>query len=165
MQQDATYISTQQAKARGSQWIVETVWTTSGPRWEPQEVRVRSAEGRAVRADTVRALPLGGLQQAVRIEAAAWRRTLAMAAAEGADVTGLFPGLPSTATVGPQRGRALTDADLQRVADVYRTAVRDGDGVTDAVRRAFSVSKSTAGKRIMRAREAGLLADIDKETL
>jgi hypothetical protein len=58
---------------------------------------------------------------------------------------------------GPQRGRTRGATDHQAVADVYLAAYRDNHPVTRAVADAFQVSPSTAGKRIMAARRAGLL--------
>ena len=64
---------------------------------------------------------------------------------------------------GPQRGRSRTLQDHQAVADVYRAAYKRGDPRTRAVADAFNVSISTAGKRIMAARKAGLLEGIGRK--
>jgi hypothetical protein len=66
------------------------------------------------------------------------------------------------ATRGPQRGRPRTRFDHQAVADVYRHAYERGTPVQQAVAEAFHVSRSTAGKRIMAARKAGLLEGIGR---
>ena len=70
--------------------------------------------------------------------------------------------LLEAAAQGPQRGRTRTLADHEGVATVYRSAYERGDPVTEAVARAFHVSRSTAGKRIMAARRAGLLEGIGR---
>jgi hypothetical protein len=46
------------------------------------------------------------------------------------------------------------------VANVYREAWDLREPVTEAVAVAFGISKSTAGKRIMAARAAGLLEGV-----
>lgn len=49
--------------------------------------------------------------------------------------------------------------DYQKVAEVYRAAVLRGDPPTKAVREAFDICQSTAGQRVQRARQAGLLPE------
>lgn len=51
----------------------------------------------------------------------------------------------------------LRRGDHERVATVYRDALRRGDNPTQAVARAFHLSTSAAAKRVARAREHGLL--------
>ena len=58
---------------------------------------------------------------------------------------------------GPQRGRSLTEADLESVVAVYRRAWENGEPVTKAVQEACYLSRDGAAKRIQRARAAGLL--------
>jgi hypothetical protein len=55
------------------------------------------------------------------------------------------------------QGKKLTDDDLSSVADVYRDAYSRGLSVQRAVAEAFGLCPSTAAKRIMKARQAGLL--------
>jgi hypothetical protein len=55
------------------------------------------------------------------------------------------------------KGKKLTDDELTSVADVYRDAYSKGLSVQKAVADAFGLCPSTAGKRIMKARQAGLL--------
>jgi transposase len=55
------------------------------------------------------------------------------------------------------RGSPTSEDELRAIAAVYLKAFGEGRPVTDAVAKHFHVSKSTAGKRIMRARAAGLL--------
>jgi hypothetical protein len=58
---------------------------------------------------------------------------------------------------GPYRGRPLSMEQLERVAAVYLDAWGKGLPVTAAVADHFCIAKSTAAKRIMAARKAGLL--------
>jgi len=62
----------------------------------------------------------------------------------------------------PQKGVAVTPDALDEVAAVYREAWKRGAPVTDAVAQRFHISRSTAGKRIMMARKAGLLDGIGR---
>ena len=59
--------------------------------------------------------------------------------------------------VGPRRGSPVPDAVLEEVAQVYRRASERGSPVTDAIAGHFHIAKSTAGKRIMKARQHGYL--------
>jgi hypothetical protein len=68
-------------------------------------------------------------------------------------------GINSLST-GSRRGSALDEDMLRNVAEVYRRAWGMGIPVTAAVADAFHIAKSTAAKRIMKARAAGLLDDI-----
>jgi hypothetical protein len=58
---------------------------------------------------------------------------------------------------GARRGEALQHEDLAEVAKVYRAATRAGEPVTRAVSERFGIASSTAAKRILMARRAGLL--------
>ena len=66
--------------------------------------------------------------------------------------------------VGPKRGSKIADDTLQEIADVYQQAQRRGSPVTYAVATHFHVSESTAGKRIMKARERGFLPPAGEHT-
>ena len=66
------------------------------------------------------------------------------------------------AAIGPQRGRLRTQHDHELVAAVYRRAYAAGEPVTAAVAEHFHISTSTASKRIMAARQAGLLEGIGR---
>jgi hypothetical protein len=57
----------------------------------------------------------------------------------------------------PRKGRKITDDDLRIVADVYRTAWRQGADPRRAVAEQFHLSDSGAAKRIRAARDAGFL--------
>ena len=56
-----------------------------------------------------------------------------------------------------QRRNRITDELLERVAAVYRRAIDDGKPPKQAVALAESVSKATAGRYVMKARERGFL--------
>ena len=63
-------------------------------------------------------------------------------------------------TVGPKRGRAgLSDDVLAEVAEIHRNALRRRQPVQQAVADAMQISRSAAAKRIMSAREKGLIPD------
>lgn len=61
------------------------------------------------------------------------------------------------ATRGAHSGKPLTHDDLQLVADLYREAHQAGYAIHRHVAERLGVSKSTAGKRIVATRRAGLL--------
>ena len=61
------------------------------------------------------------------------------------------------APVGPHRGKPTTHKQLEKVAAIYNQAKATNQPVTQAVATALNISKSTAGKQIMKAREAGLI--------
>jgi hypothetical protein len=69
-----------------------------------------------------------------------------------------------TTSVGPQRGSRISDEVLKEVADVYQRASLRGSPVTYAVATEFCVSESTAGKRIMKARQRGFLPPAGEHT-
>ena len=54
-------------------------------------------------------------------------------------------------------GKRLPDELLEEVARVYRYALQRGLPPTEAVKEALDVSRSTAGRYVVRARRAGLL--------
>jgi hypothetical protein len=141
----------------GAPWQVLTTWTYMEGRYEPVEVTVRAfspgrstmfSPSRPVVGNSIRRLPLGRLQQEARkaaaTEAAAW----------GA---GSREALALTGIAGPHRGVAASVDDLKEVAAVYLAAYWDGLSVTEAVADRFTIAKSTAAKRIMAAKKAGLL--------
>ena len=55
------------------------------------------------------------------------------------------------------RANGTTPTELERVAEIYRAALADGDPPTRAVQDAFNVSKRTASRLVSRARDAGHL--------
>lgn len=63
-------------------------------------------------------------------------------------------------TVGPRRGRAgLPDDVLKQVSEIYNTARRSRQPVQQAVADAMQISRSAAAKRIMSARQKGLISN------
>jgi hypothetical protein len=59
----------------------------------------------------------------------------------------------------PRRRRTLTPEFLEKVAEVYRTALAEGTPPTVAVGAAFGVEHSTASKYVRKARDAQLLGE------
>jgi hypothetical protein len=55
------------------------------------------------------------------------------------------------------RGAKLRDAELQEAADIYRAAFEHGDHPTEAVRKHFWLSRSSAGRWVAEARRRGFL--------
>jgi hypothetical protein len=153
-------------------------WDTSGDRAEPVSVTISG--GRAavelvpITSDMIRRLPFGSLVKqarsaAVPKEGGEWLRfaiSLDGSPPEPEDfskgdaflrrVEELRPSLAA----GSRRGSSLDEEVLGDVAHVYRQAWRAGMPVTATVAEAFHIAKSTAAKRIMKARAAGLLDDI-----
>jgi hypothetical protein len=60
----------------------------------------------------------------------------------------------------PGYSPAVAAPDLQVVADVYNDAARTGHAPTLAVEQRFGVSRSTAGRWVRAARNAGLLEPV-----
>jgi Family of unknown function (DUF6214) len=58
---------------------------------------------------------------------------------------------------GPGRGRRTTDERLERVAEIYRGALAEGRPPVNAVADDLPASRSTAGRLVGQARQAGLL--------
>jgi hypothetical protein len=128
-------------------------WGIIDGRYEPTRVTVSGGAGRKVDAQLLRRLPFGRIVDETRAqqkELATWakRRMRGRWRKEAEQVRQRW---------GPQRGVPLAKDDLQMVADVYEEARLNARPVTAAVADTFNVSKSTAGKRIMQARAAGLL--------
>jgi hypothetical protein len=148
----------------GVQVEVRSRWHLVDGRGEPYELRVIT-EGAPVTASMVRNLPLGEAMSAMhdvfldRVRV----RTISMlrhpSQMEPEVQTELVNLLRS---MGPQRGRRRTDEELEAVAYVYRQAWEARKPVTEAVATACKISRSTAGKRIMAARKAGLLEGIGR---
>jgi hypothetical protein len=152
-------------------WVLMAEWQLRGGRLEPVSVRIASdpdGDVRPVTATAIREMPLGEMLAASRqrIDWAA-RSTSDQHQSPGYSFT-LDPATDElvaqqlkTMTIdGPHRGQALSPDDLAAVAAVYRRAWANGETVTRAVQDAFHLSRGGAAKRIMRAREAGLLVDV-----
>jgi hypothetical protein len=144
--------------ADGQGWEVNSTWRVINSRAEPVEVVLRPFPPRAILADEVRRLPLGTVL-------AESRRQLVEMARDSDRMHAIAPSLPAVpdgfVSSGPQRGRRLGDDELHAVAAVYREAHGAGEPVNEAVREAFTLSKDGAAKRIMAARRAGLLNDVE----
>ncbi len=135
------------------------MWSTTGPRLEPVEVTIRSVDGHPVVADHIRAIPLGTMQREARNQAAGLAATWSKATSDSPAMRGLLPGFerPAANAGGAQRGATLTADDIAMVAAVYNQARSAGLPVTDAVAAYFTISRSAASKRIMKARASDLL--------
>jgi hypothetical protein len=150
---------------RRNVWEVFVEWRPERGRLEPAGVTVTSRTAK-VTAEAIRRLPLGTMFVDMQRHAERMFAEVATARVIGpnkhtidsspdaewrtayADVAKQF---------GTQRGRRLSHDQLETVAEVYREAYRDRKPVTKAVADATGCSLSTAGKRIMAARKAGLL--------
>jgi hypothetical protein len=161
---------------QGHQWSIDVLWTYVGARLEPAGVYVVSADDPPVplTAETLRRIPFGTLVDNYRRQEvksseellANWAKAREPGFAGHAEMEGWY--VPFTdeqaASVRemveasrPKKGRTLTNDDLQVVADVYRTAWRQGADPRRAVAEQFHLSDSGAAKRIRAARDAGLL--------
>ena len=137
--------SEHETEVDGLHYRVSIDWKLLGGRQEPVAVTIESV-GREhpVVADLIRRLPLGSIQRAHRQFWAVDKGSMAVG-------------------VGPHRGSPLTPTDLEAVAGIYEEAWQVG-GVTKAVAEAFGISSSAASKRIIKARDAGLLDGIGRPT-
>jgi hypothetical protein len=135
---------------------VRMTWAELSGRLEPISVTVTS-DGAPVIADAIRRLPIGELQRECRKE---FLGTAAEMFGHDSQYAEPVLALATLGGGGGHRGVAATEEELQVVADVYRKAWGMGDPVTEAVASHFGISRSTAAKRIMKARAAGLLDDI-----
>ncbi len=132
----------------GLPFSVVARWQIFEGRAEPVLVTVFTNPPRPVTAEQIRRLPIGSIL-------AGMRRDLAWETDRSPD----DPRQPvrEAARRGPQRGRPWVAGDLKEVAGVYREAWTFGRPVTESVAKHFAISASTASKRIMAARKAGLL--------
>jgi hypothetical protein len=139
-------------------WTLESWWRTLDGRSEPVEVRIFSLTppapyGTVVTGDAIRKLQLGQMLADSRM----WLRQSAMFWFRHPSTMDMARSDPQISALAeelilggkPQRGQALSNDDLENVADVYRSAWIDGEPVNEAVRRAFHLSKDGAAKRIM----------------
>jgi hypothetical protein len=158
---------------RGRGWNVHVIWDTQGgKRLEPQSVAVMSTE-RPVTAEVIRQLPIGTLLVEMRGEIAARITRVAKGPWEVGTAVwgGVMPTdhpeerqqlLDQASAYGVQRGKRLSADLLQIVAETYREAWNAGLPTASAVAERFGCSLSTAGKRIMAARTAGLLDGVGR---
>ncbi len=161
--------------AGSAPWLITVTWGSVNGRVEAVGVEMRSARGSdsdALEAELAKWLPPASRfddnptgRQPVPITATTWRRVpvgrlvddLRKRAAKDREALEPIVGAGAlTAWRRPRRPAA--PATLEDVAAVYREVWQRGDRKpTVAVARRFSISHSTAAKRVQRAREAGLL--------
>ena len=149
-------------------WQVDTTWGIMGGRLEVRVLTFRREDESRVTGTAVRMLPLGDVIAESRRLVSEYAATRILEPVDvdgeqvfGKQVTSEHVGLvePFLAT-GPRGGKPLTIDDLRPVAEIYKAAYRDGRSVQRAVADAFHIAPSTATKRIMAARKAGLLEGI-----
>ena len=133
---------------------VSVTWRSANGRLEPSAVTIAVRDGStaALTADRIRRLPLGSVIKDLRRKEVVRQDVVARTQRRTRSAS-------DNGAVGPQRGRSLAPL-LAEVADVYELAYRSGQGVTSSVAEHFGVSRSTAAKRIMAARSAGLLDQV-----
>ena len=157
---DGRLHSIQYAEVNRAVWAVETLWEEDQGRFEPTAVTVRShlqSGGAPVTAEVLRRLPIGTLHKVARKHASE-QTDHCPSNPDRVESSALIDEL---SRIGPSRGSKLTDDELAQVAAVYLDAWRRGDEVTVAVKDHFHIARSTAAKRIMKARAAGYLDNID----
>lgn len=146
------------------EWRLDIVFESINGRPEPTMVQIARADGGAVTGTAIRSLPLGELLHDER-------RWIVKEAQGMVAISTRRPPpswnehLPKAAgfvATGPHRGRGHSEAELEQVAAVYRAAFAVGDSVQRAVAEALMIAPSTATKRIMAARKAGLLEGIGR---
>ena len=121
-------------------WVLRSVWRERNGRLEPIHLELSHPR---MNGAAIRSLPLGTLLAQMRQQIVA------------DDID------PVAKTLGGQRrGKPLTQQVLGEVAQVYKKAYSQGEPVQQAVAEAFDVAPSTATKRIMAARKAGLLEGV-----
>lgn len=149
-------------------WRVSGVWIGQGARPEPRSIEITGLSS-PLTAEAIRRLPLGTvLREMQRVAAAGYASAADGVMPEGwedddelgepGDFAPLFE-VPAHYW-NSVRGRARPAALLEHVAHVYRNAYAARLPVTRAVADATNCSPSTAGKRIMAARKAGLLEGV-----
>jgi len=147
----------------GRWWTVTTLWKILRGRPEIVQITALPVDpDEIVTPELMRRLPLGEMFKHARTQF------------HGASY-GLIAGVPSRpgdekairrfdkAMLGAHRGVAASPDELGEVAAVYRKAWENGEPVKKAVATHFHISESTANKRIIRAREEGLLDDVGRD--
>ena len=159
-------------------WIVNIEWGEVEGRIEPIQVMFRTATTKdatvglasakpghigepqpvfGIGADLLRRFQLGRMVDEVR---KAWVHKLNDGANDArgkGDKGKAVMASDAARRFGARRGEALQHEDLAEVAEVYRAATRAGEPVTKAIGERFGIASSTAAKRILMARRAGLL--------
>jgi hypothetical protein len=139
-----------------SGYFVKTIWSEIGGRYEPVDIQFVPPKGRAVTTGDLQRLPIGAMLSEARERLASSARLVQQISTW----IGERPVHPALLRSGPHRGRRLGPSELESVAAVYRQAWGAGLPVNEAVRDAFTLSKDGAAKRILAARQAGLLDGI-----
>jgi hypothetical protein len=155
-QRTKTTFSLEPARNGNGRWdAVFAPWTdTSGNKWRVF-INVKSIQGRLAPA----ALMIEPMNRAIELS----QSTLAEIPIRDflKEVTkqelNAFIARKDRMLPGPHEGRAHTDEELRRLADVYDEARRNQLPVQRTVADAFGISVSTASKRIMAARARGFL--------
>jgi hypothetical protein len=148
-------VSIHLVELNGREWDVETEWADIGGRLEPVSVKVSADPDSPspVIGDVLRRLPIGALQKQIRrggpLIGPSIERHPSGIRASG-DLADLVE--RTTKFVG-HRGVVTSPEEIEEVAAIYRRAWGSGEEVTKAVAEHFHISKSTAGKRIMRAKK------------
>jgi len=140
------------------EFFAQMIWDVYNGRLEPTAVMVSTIQLSApVVGDLIRRIPVGALQRQARQDAGRWVDAMS---SDG----GLWDSISSDLqhASGGHRGVVASEAELEELREVYVRAWGLGEPVTEAVATHFNVSKSTAGKRIMKARKAGLLDGIGR---
>ncbi|MGD9701572.1 MAG: hypothetical protein AB7Q42_06035 [Acidimicrobiia bacterium] len=145
----------------GRTWVTECEWAEVNGRMEP--VRLVLTPGaadavtdsidpnsyRPISAALIREMPIGKILADVRQRSANW---FAWAKREGHE-----DAAARLDTYNRPRTKPLDQAELEQVADIYRAAWYQGAPPVVAVADALNLPHSTAAKRVMKARKAGLL--------
>ena len=146
----------------GRPWTVQMLWSSASGRLEPISVTVTGrvlepVDGPPVLADVLRRLPVGAMQRQAR------RHAIAISSSRSPSSTRSPSAAEFYAELGKaHRGVASSPEEIRKVADIYLEAWTNFLPVTDAVATEFGISKSTAAKRIMKARRAGLLGAVPR---
>ena len=134
-------------------WSITFSWSEVNGRSEPVGVALdHKTNSSALTAEVLRRVPWGTL---IRDTRAQLRKGSHAGDVWPSAVLGTRAGLAER--FAPARGKAQTDEAHEAVATVYRRAWQSGERPTKAVADAFSISYSTASKRVAAARRAGYL--------
>ncbi len=142
----------------GQLWTFGIEWERVRGRYEPVQIQVRSKPA-PISASALRRLPLGEIIAKARRDL----RLTGVQIERSATDELKRKRKEHVVEFGPHRGVPVSYDELVKAAKAYREAYPNG-GVTAAVAKACRVSSSTAGKRIMAARKAGLLNGIGRQS-
>ena len=154
----------------GTPWTVKVEWTSRSGQSHPRSITFALSDSNAIppasgriRASNLRHFPFKDVLSLARQGRAERRSSVRVykdldAATRQGATRSVTDAKRSSIPTGPQQGARIGREQSQLVALIYEQAVESGIGVTDAVANALNVSRSTATKRIMRARRDGFLA-------